>query len=143
MNDHFNLDRFVIAQQTNYQTALTEVKNGKKESHWMWYIFPQISGLGRSNHAVLYAIRNLDEAIAYLNHPILGKRLLEITNALLALNEIHPSEIFGSLDNEKLKSSMTLFAKTPYADAVFTKVLAKFYKGEMDKKTVEILNRRN
>jgi uncharacterized protein (DUF1810 family) len=125
-----SLQRFIDAQQSDYETALSEIKRGRKQSHWMWYIFPQIQGLGFSTTSKLYAIKNLKEAQAYLNHPLLGKRLKEITDALINLPSNDAHEIFGSPDDVKLKSSMTLFASLPDADPIFESALKKFFKGE-------------
>jgi len=134
-----SLQRFIDAQQSDYETALSEIKRGRKQSHWMWYIFPQIQGLGFSFTSKLYAIKNLHEAQAYLNHPLLGKRLKEITDALINLPLTNAHEIFGSPDDVKLKSSMTLFASLPDADPVFESALKKFFKGEKDAKTLSII----
>ena len=134
-----SLQRFIDAQQSDYETALSEIKRGRKQSHWMWYIFPQIQGLGFSATSKLYAIRNLQEAQAYLNHPLLGKRLKEITDALINLPSNNAHEIFGSPDDVKLRSSMTLFASLPDADPVFESALKKFFKGEKDAKTLSII----
>jgi uncharacterized protein (DUF1810 family) len=134
-----SLQRFIDAQQSDYETALSEIKRGRKQSHWMWYIFPQIQGLGFSTTSKLYAIKNLKEAQAYLNHPLLGKRLKEITDALINLPTNDAHEIFGSPDDVKLKSSMTLFASLPDADPIFESALKKFFKGEKDAKTLSII----
>ena len=141
LSDTFNLERFITAQRENYTNALAEIRSGKKHSHWMWYVFPQIAGLGNSNYAKLYAIRNRNEAEAYLQHPLLGARLLEICLALLQLKESDALLVFGSPDNLKLKSSMTLFASVPGKDnAVFKQVLNKFFAEQMDSRTLEILD---
>ncbi len=134
--DAKGLDRFYSAQEKSYATALSEVKNGRKRSHWMWYIFPQIQGLGFSSISQYYSIRDLEEAEAYLNDPVLGERLKEISQALLDLDTSDPYEVFGSPDDMKLRSSMTLFAILPDADPVFQKVLDKFYGGKKDKLTL-------
>ncbi|RNI35724.1 DUF1810 domain-containing protein [Hanamia caeni] len=134
-----SLQRFIDAQQSDYETALSEIKRGRKQSHWMWYIFPQIQGLGFSATSKLYAIKNLQEARQYLQHPLLGKRLKEITNALIDLPSNNAHEIFGSPDDVKLKSSMTLFASLPGADPVFESALKKFFNGERDAKTLSII----
>ena len=140
-DDRYNLGRFVNAQQVNYADALSEIRSGKKHSHWMWYVFPQIAGLGNSEYAKLYAIRDRNEAEAYLQHPLLGARLHEICLALLQLEQSDALLIFGSPDNLKLKSSMTLFASVPGNDnAVFKQVLDKFFAGQMDTRTLEILD---
>lgn len=136
-----DLKRFVDAQETAYQQALAEVKNGRKRSHWMWYIFPQIQGLGFSEISKHYAIKDLAEAEAYLKHPVLGSRLIRICTELLGLEDSDANKVFGSPDDLKLKSSMTLFASLPNADAVFQSVLAKFFAGVRDGKTLQILGK--
>ena len=132
-----NLNRFLVAQKHSYQNALSEIKNGRKQSHWMWYIFPQIQGLGYSETARFYSIKDLAEAKSYLNDPILGKRLIEISSELLKLNGKSAHQIFGSPDDMKLRSSMTLFANVPNADLVFKQVLEKYFIGENDELTLE------
>ncbi|MBF9220869.1 DUF1810 domain-containing protein [Hymenobacter ruricola] len=134
-----SLQRFLDAQQASYPTALAEIKAGRKRSHWMWYIFPQIQGLGLSETARFYALRDRAEAAAYLQHPVLGARLVEISTALLALTSSDAHAIFGSPDELKLKSSMTLFAALPGAPAVFQQVLDRFYDGARDEKTLRII----
>ncbi len=137
--DNYNLKRFTDAQQSSYETALAEIKRGRKQSHWMWYIFPQIKGLGYSETAKFYAINSLSEARAYLEHPVLGSRLIEISEELLKLESNDANRIFGSPDYLKLKSSMTLFSALPNANPVFQEVLDKFFKGDLDEKTLQIL----
>jgi len=134
-----NLQRFVDAQQKDYDIALAEIKQGKKRSHWMWYIFPQIQGLGFSETSRYYAIKNKEEAMAYLKHPVLSTRLIQICHALLQLAEKNASIIFGYPDDMKLQSSMTLFASLPDADPVFQAVLNKFFNGTKDETTLRIL----
>ena len=136
-----NLQRFLAAQERDYATALSEISSGRKRSHWMWYIFPQIQGLGFSEMAKHYAIQNETEATAYLQHPVLGSRLLEISNALLLLQSSNATSVMGTPDDLKLKSSMTLFAALPDANPVFQKVLGKFYNGLKDEKTLQILGK--
>jgi uncharacterized protein (DUF1810 family) len=137
MND---LNRFLEAQERKYDIALSEIKSGKKKRHWMWYIFPQIIGLGYSLAADYYAIKNIDEAKEYLNHPVLGNRLREISNELLKLAESDANAIFGYPDDLKLKSSMTLFMQVEECDDnIFKKVIDKFFNGELDDKTLSIL----
>ena len=138
MNSVVDLERFVTAQQTSYERALAEIKNGRKESHWMWYIFPQIQGLGFSETARRYAIINLKEAEAFLTHPVLGERLIRISNELLKIKSNNALEVFGSPDHLKLKSSMTLFAHLNM-NPVFNAVLDKFFKGETDERTLSII----
>jgi len=133
------LEKFVAAQQHNYATALDEISSGRKQSHWMWYIFPQLDGLGFSEMAKRYGIRDLKQASAYLKHPLLGSRLTEISEALLTHEERSAHEIFGSPDDLKLRSSMSLFASVPSAPLVFQQVLDKFFSGHKDIKTLRIL----
>ncbi|MBJ6109916.1 DUF1810 domain-containing protein [Hymenobacter sp. BT523] len=133
-----SLQRFLDAQQASYPTALAEINSGRKRTHWMWYIFPQIQGLGLSETARFYALRDRAEAAAFLQHPVLGARLLEISQALLDLPSNDPYRILGSPDDMKLKSSMTLFANLQ-AHPVFQRVLDKFYAGASDDKTLQIL----
>lgn len=142
-NEQMNkdLNRFLKAQENDYNIALTEIKLGRKGSHWMWYIFPQIEGLGFSETSKYYAIKNIDEAKKYLNHPILGIRLREISRELLKLKETNAYAIFGSPDDLKLKSSMTLFAQVEeLPENIFEKVIDKYYDGCFDKKTLQLLN---
>jgi uncharacterized protein (DUF1810 family) len=139
--DH-HLTRFILAQESAYPVALAEIKKGRKQSHWIWYIFPQIQGLAPSNTSRHYAIQNIQEAAAYLHHPLLGKRLIEISTALLRLKENNPTLVMGSPDDLKLRSSMTLFASLPKTDLTFQAVLDKFYRGKMDPKTLEIIAKR-
>ena len=136
--DH-DLERFLIAQQTYYRTALQEIRSGKKRSHWMWFIFPQIAGLGYSETARYYAIKNMDEAKAYMEDYTLSSNLIEISQALLEVESNDAEEVMGWPDNLKLKSSMTLFALAKPECEVFQKVLDEFFGGEQDQKTVEIL----
>lgn len=136
--DH-NLKRFLTAHQTYYRTALQEIKAGQKRSHWMWFIFPQIAGLGYSETAQYYAIRDLNEAKAYMEDGTLGRNLVEISEALLEVKSNDAGEVMGWPDNLKLKSSMTLFSLAKPECEVFQKVLDKFFHGERDQKTVEIL----
>jgi uncharacterized protein (DUF1810 family) len=136
MND---LTRFLTAQERDYATALAEIKSGRKRSHWMWYIFPQIAGLGLSETSKFYALKDQPEAEAYLQHPILGQRLIDLSKALLELEDNHATRILGSPDDMKLKSSMTLFAALPNTDPIFGQVLAKFYNGIRDWETLRLL----
>jgi len=140
--DPFNLQRFVEAQEDSaiYARALTELRDGHKQSHWIWFVFPQIAGLGSSPISQAYAIRTLDEARAYLSHPILGPRLKESTEALLANDPSHTAEeILGGIDAIKVRSSMTLFTKADPAEPLFSKVLARFYASEPDPATISRL----
>ena len=134
-----DLSRFTEAHRTDYHTALAEIKNGRKQTHWMWYIFPQIHGLGKSSTSEYYAIKSLEEAKAFLEDPYLGGNLVEICNVLLNLDENDPLKIFDKTDDKKLKSCMTLFAMADKKGDVFKRVLEKYYNGKMDKKTLMIL----
>ena len=133
------VERFISAQEYSYQTALSEIRNGKKVSHWIWYIFPQLKGLGRSYISEYYGIKNVDEAKSYLTHPILGARLLEITKALLNLNENDPLKVMGNPDDLKLKSCMTLFAYISEDGSIFHQVLDKYFGGRRDERTLSII----
>ena len=132
------LDKFVRAQQRDYATALSEICSGRKRSHWMWYIFPQIQGLGMSSTAQFYGIKDLEQAKDFLAHPYLGRNLIEISSALLALDENNPTAVMGYPDDLKLRSSMTLFAQVS-DNPVFSAVLDKFYGGSPDTRTLRIL----
>ena len=134
-----NLQRFVDAQQEVYEQALSQIKGGRKQSHWMWFVFPQIDGLGYSEISKRYGIKSMAEAEAYLQHPLLGVRLLQISEALLQLGSSDAYQIFGSPDDLKLKSSMTLFSSLPNAPVIFRKVLDKFFAGAKDPKTLRLL----
>jgi uncharacterized protein (DUF1810 family) len=136
-----DLQRFLDAQRTDYPTALAEIKAGRKRSHWMWYVFPQLQGLGFSETARYYGIKDAAEAEAYLKHPVLGSRLVEISQALLPLPGSDANRIMGSPDDMKLRSSMTLFAAMPGTEPVFQAVLDKFFGGEQDSKTVQLLGK--
>ena len=137
-----DLNRFVVAQNGVYEKALNEVKSGLKESHWMWYIFPQLDGLGFSEMAEFYGIRGLNEAREYLDNEILGSRLNEISLELLKLNKNDPVSIFGEIDSIKLRSSMTLFDYvSESSDNVFSKVIDKYYEGLKDEVTLSICDR--
>jgi len=135
-----NLQRFIRAQERDYPIALAEIKNGRKRTHWMWYIFPQLAGFGSSPMSQRYAIANLDEARAYLQHELLGQRLVEITTALLGLSTNDVNDVFDYPDDLKLQSSMTLFSLVPNASPVFLLVLDKFFSGEQDETTMELLH---
>jgi len=138
-NDPYNLDRFVQAQKADYNQALSEIKKGRKRSHWMWYVFPQFKGLGRSQTSQHYAIKSVAEAKAYLSHPVLGPRLTECAEALLQVEGRSTSEIFGSPDDSKLKSCATLFAQVSPAGSVFERVLGKYFQGKPDRTTLDLL----
>jgi uncharacterized protein (DUF1810 family) len=138
MNDPFDLERFVDAQAPVYQRVVAELGRGRKQSHWMWFIFPQLAGLGFSEMAQRYAIASRDEAIAYLKHDILGPRLLECTALVNAVEGRTIREILGSPDDLKFHSSMTLFA-TASSDPAFPAAIAKYYGGVADRRTLELL----
>lgn len=137
------LERFVTAQQGKYQQALTELRAGRKTSHWMWFIFPQIEGLGSSPMAQRYAIRSAEEARAYLAHPILGERLRECTEAVNAHQYLSAGAIFGTVDAMKLKSSMTLFDHVAPHDGLFGSCLVHYFDSIRDQRTLDILSRQN
>lgn len=139
MEDTFKLTRFLDAQNQVYLKALGEIQQGQKQSHWMWFIFPQLKGLGTSDAANYYGIRSLAEAKAYLQHPVLGKHLRQITTVLLALEGKTAFEVFGSPDNMKLRSCMTLFSLAQDTEDIFQHVLDKYFGGERDSKTVSLL----
>lgn len=135
-----DLDRFLKAQNHVYLNALQEVQNGQKRSHWMWYVFPQIAGLGSSDTSKFYAIQSLKEASAFLKHPVLGENITEISNALLGLSNLSAYDIFGSPDDLKLHSSMTLFSQVKDGNEVFMKVIEKYFNGKLDQSTIDILH---
>ncbi len=136
---NYNLDRFKSAQRGSYGEALAEMRRGRKNGHWMWYIFPQISGLGMSATSLYYGIRDMGEAKAYIADEVLGGRLLEISEALLDIETDDAREVFWFPDDLKLRSCMTLFAAAAPEHEVFRKVLDKFFGGEADDKTLDIL----
>ena len=139
-DDPFNLSRFVSAQARDYEIAREELRNGRKRTHWIWYIFPQIDGLGYSANSKFYAIKSKAEAQKYLEHPLLGARLLECANILLKLEGRSASEILGSPDDLKLKSSMTLFAAVQSQEPAFARVLDKYFQGKRDITTIQLLD---
>jgi uncharacterized protein (DUF1810 family) len=139
MNDIYDLDRFVRAQQDDYERALSEITSGQKRTHWMWYIFPQLDGLALSPTAKRYAIKSVEEARAYLEHPILGPRLLDCAQAVVRVEGRSATEIFGSPDDLKLKSCATLFSCVAPSGSVFDRLLEKYYRGARDGKTLELL----
>ena len=136
-----SLERFVRAQELAYPIALQDIKKGKKRSHWMWYIFPQLRGLGMSSMAHKYGIVDLGEAKAYLEHPVLSGRLYELCGELLKHKDKSAYDIFGDIDAMKLKSSMTLFALTSKEHTIFDEVLECFFDGERDAITLKLINR--
>ena len=138
-DDPHDLARFVEAQAGDYDRALAEIKGGRKRSHWMWYIFPQIEGLGSSSMSRRYAIKSVAEARAYLDHPLLGRRLADCAEAAMGVEGRSAREVFGSPDDMKLKSCATLFASVTPPDSVFSRLLDKYFEGERDGKTLQIL----
>ena len=143
MNDRYDLNRFLSAQFSSYDCVLTELKQGKKMSHWMWYIFPQIEGLGHSSTARLFSIKSKNEAKAYLAHPILGERLKNCTQLVNDIEGHTVNEIFGHPDDLKFHSSMTLFACIEGNSRIFEWALSKYYGGKPDELTLEILGALN
>lgn len=137
--DDFNLERFVAAQRDTYGRALREITEGQKRTHWIWFIFPQIIGLGHSAMAQRYAIRSLDEARAYLTHAVLGPRLLECVAALQSLPVPDAEAVFGPVDAMKVRSSLTLFAEADPAQPLFTAVLKRWFAGRKDPRTIDLL----
>ncbi len=137
MND---LKRFIVAQENDFEIALAEIGRGRKQSHWMWYIFPQIAGLGFSSTSKFYAIKDRGEAENYLAHPLLGKRLIKTSTALLEVEGKTANQIFGSPDDVKLKSSMTLFGALENTNPVFQSVLDKYFSGAKDQRTLELID---
>ena len=136
-----SLNRFIDAQNYMYETALTEIKNGMKVSHWIWFVFPQLRGLGRSDMAYKYGINGIEEAKEYLAHPVLSARLTEISEALLVHKNKDIEYIMGGIDAMKLRSSMTLFALVSEENSVFHQVLDCFYDGEMDDYTIKLIKK--
>jgi uncharacterized protein (DUF1810 family) len=139
VSDPFDLQRFVDAQDGVHDEALAELRAGRKRSHWMWFVFPQVEGLGHSPTAELYAISGLDEARAYLAHPVLGPRLVECARVVAGTTGRTAREVFGTPDDLKLRSSMTLFRQAAPDEPVFQEVLDRFYGGEPDPRTLERL----
>jgi uncharacterized protein (DUF1810 family) len=138
-SDPHLLGRFVKAQESDYEQALSEIASGRKRSHWMWYIFPQYDGLGFSSTSKFYAIKSIDEAKAYLAHPVLGPRLLKSAEAALGVENRSATAIFGSPDDMKLKSCATLFAHVSPPGSVFERIIEKYFEGERDDKTLRLL----
>ena len=137
--DRYNLSRFVEAQHDVYDEALAEIRAGRKRSHWMWFVFPQIAGLGFSETSKHFAIRNRAEADAYLAHPVLGPRLIECAQAVLDLGDVSADEVFGHVDATKLGSSATLFAAVSQDGSVFHRIIDALFGGKPDKRTLELL----
>lgn len=133
------MERFIRMQEQYFATALEEIKRGRKRSHWIWYIFPQMTGLGLSENSRYYGVKNLQEAQEFLDHPMLGNNLINISNELLQLKKNNATDIFGYPDDMKLQSSMTLFSLVSNANPVFQHVLDKYFDGEKDQRTIELL----
>jgi uncharacterized protein (DUF1810 family) len=142
-SDSYDLNRFISAQDGVYDRALVELRAGLKRSHWMWYVFPQIDGLGHSPTTRLYSIKSLEEARQYLAHPVLGARLVECAEAVLAVQGQSASDIFGHPDDWKLQSSMTLFKLVSGPGSVFERVLDKYYQGKQDSRTLQIAGKQS
>jgi uncharacterized protein (DUF1810 family) len=139
--DRYDLARFVEAQERNYRQALAEIKAGRKQSHWMWYVFPQFEGLGNSPTSRHYAIKSVEEARAYLAHPVLGPRLVECADALLRTKGRSAYDIFGSPDDVKLRSSATLFASVSTPGSVFDQIIERYFDGEPDARTTALISK--
>jgi len=137
--DQYNLSRFIEAQETTYRGAMLELARGRKDSHWIWYIFPQIDGLGNSETTKIYSIKSLEEGRAYLEHPLLGQRLVESCEILLTLKDKSINEVMGFPDDLKLLSSMTLFETFSESNSVFTRIIEVYFDGERDEATLEII----
>lgn len=137
--DLYNLERFLEAQGPVMEQVRSELRRGQKRGHWMWFVFPQIRGLGRSETAVFYAIESREEAVDYLKHPVLGPRLVECTRLVLGVKGRTSEQIFGEVDSLKFRSSMTLFAQVTVKETAFQEALEKYFDGEMDAATLEVL----
>jgi len=138
-DDPYNLQRFVSAQEAEYGQALAEIRAGRKKNHWMWFIFPQFDGLGFSPTSRFYSIKTIEEAKAYLDHPVLGPRLLKCIRALLELQGRTAAQIFGSPDDLKLRSCLTLYSVASPSEKIFRKALEKYYAGEPDVRTLRLI----
>jgi uncharacterized protein (DUF1810 family) len=139
-DDPHDLSRFVRAQEDDYAQALAEIRSGRKQSHWMWYIFPQFDGLGHSSMSKRYSIKSVAEAEAYLRHPTLGPRLVECCEAALQIEGRSAREIFGSPDDVKLRSCATLFAQVSPTGSVFDRLLHKYFRGDRDDTTLRLMD---
>ena len=137
--DQYNLNRFIDAQMAIYEGAMLELARGRKDSHWVWYIFPQIAGLGSSDTIRLYAIKSLEEGRAYLEHPVLGPRLIKACEILLSLKDVSMDEVMGFPDDLKLLSSMTLFEAVSEPNSIFTKIIEIYFDNERDEMSLEIV----
>jgi len=139
--DKYSLNRFIEAQVDSYESAMGELSRGRKSGHWIWYIFPQINGLGSSDITKLYSIKSIEEAQAYLEHPVLGQRLFKSCDILLKLEDVSISDVMGFPDDLKLKSSMTLFTEVSPPSSIFSEVLSKYYEDDLDQTSLEIIKR--
>ena len=137
--DQYNLNRFIEAQMATYEGVMLELACGRKESHWIWYIFPQIDGLGRSDIAKLYSIKSLEEGRAYLEHPVLGPRLIKACEILLSLEDASMDEVMGFPDDLKLLSSMTLFEALSDSNSIFTKIIEFYFEDERDEVSLKLI----
>ena len=137
--DKYSLNRFIEAQVDSYESAIGELSRGRKSGHWIWYIFPQIVGLGSSDITKLYSIKSIEEAKAYLEHPVLGQRLFKSCDILLKLEDVSISDVMGFPDDLKLKSSMTLFAQVSTSSSIFSEILSKYYEDDLDQTSLEII----
>ena len=137
--DQYNLNRFIEAQMAIYEGAMLELARGRKDSHWVWYIFPQITGLGSSDTIKLYAIKSLEEGRAYLNHPVLGQRLIKACEILLSLKDASMDEVMGFPDDLKLLSSMTLFEAVSEPNSIFTKIIEIYFDDERDENSIKLI----
>ena len=138
--DKFNLNRFIKPQEETYSSAMDELKSGSKYGHWMWFIFPQLEGLGSTEMTKKFSIKSIEEAKAYLKHAILGERLLESCEILLKLEDVSISDVMGFPDDLRLRSSMTLFESASSKNSIFSKVLDEYYESSRDNKTLDLLN---
>jgi uncharacterized protein (DUF1810 family) len=139
VSDPYHLQRFVRAQELNFESAREELRRGRKTTHWIWYVFPQAEGLGHSSTSQNFAIKSKAEALAYLAHPVLGPRLRECTDIVNALDGLSAHQIFGSPDDMKFRSSMTLFHTVSPEIAVFNEALGKYFGGELDPRTLDLM----
>ena len=137
--DQYNLNRFIEAQMATYEGVMLELTRGRKESHWIWYIFPQIVGLGSSDTTKFYSIKSLEEGRAYLEHPVLGPRLIETCEILLSLKDASMDEVMGFPDDLKLLSSMTLFEFISGSNSIFTKMIELYFDDERDENSIKLI----
>jgi uncharacterized protein (DUF1810 family) len=139
VNDPFELSRYLVAQEAVYADVLSELRRGRKTGHWMWFVFPQLAGLGISETSIYYSISSIEEARAFLAHPVLGRRLMECTNLVLSIDETSAERIFGKTDAMKFRSSMTLFREAEGGEPAFQRALDRFFDGVPDARTVRML----